>query len=259
VGRLNPYSVPDTVRSALGAADIIVEDTMSYDISLRFYNSRFIGTPGSIEEIIAFFKRKNFRISDITVCNENNVDFHWDLYDPNEQLIVTAAYTYCGMNFRCFNDEEQLELTTYIAWGKIDETRMGDTFLAITTFQTALFTRQENDPAYFSDLFLEIGKHLFAVTNPDFGWMDTESFAGFTMDEDISSFMIPYTYWANFLGEGYVKKYGKEKLLSAPVWHSEILSPGGILLVLSPILGVHPGDTELLKNYCNSPHSAPGV
>lgn len=222
---------------------------MSQDISLRFYNSQVIGKPGSIEDIIAFFKRKDFRIFDINVRDENNVDFHWDLYDPNEQIIVAAAYKQSGINFQCFNDDDQLELTTYIGWVKTDTNELGDTFLAITTFQTALFTREENNPIYFSNRLLEIGKHLFAITHPDFGWMDMESFAGFTRDEDISSIMIPYTYWANFLGKKYVKKYGKEKLLKAPVWHSEILKPEGALLILSPVLGVHTGDTEFLKNY----------
>jgi len=222
---------------------------VSQDISLRFYHSQFIGKPGSIEEIAALFIQKNFRIFDINVRDGNGVDFYWDSYDPHAQMILAAAYRCHGINFQCFNAEEQLALTAYIGWVEIDETRPGDTFLAITTFQTALFTRQENNPAYFSRLFLEIGRCLFAVVTPDFGWIDMEGFAGLTEDEDISSLAIPYTYWANFLGERYVKKYGKEKLLSAPVWHSGILKPEGVLLVLSPILGVHPGDTELLKNY----------
>ncbi len=48
---------------------------------------------------------------------------------------------------------------------------------------------------------------------------------------DLESGRVPYLYEINFFGPKLVESLGKERLLSVPVWRSQQLADGGILLV----------------------------
>lgn len=72
-----------------------------------------------------------------------------------------------------------------------------------------------------------------------FGYFDMEGYDDFT-DEAVSATQLKKIYWANFFGEPYVKKYGKEFLLGAPGYKKAELADGTIEYILTEDLFTPP-------------------
>lgn len=110
------------------------------------------------------------------------------------------------------------------------------------------FKKEENIQA-----FLALTKDLFAWGNMLYGYAchraDYEAKNGYQAVEDWGGGVkmlaegawatnlyecLPGIYWANFFGKLFVDWFGRERMLSAPCYHCEELSGGGILLLTAP-------------------------
>jgi hypothetical protein len=60
---------------------------------------------------------------------------------------------------------------------------------------------------------------------------------------------LPGIYWANFLGQNFVEKLGRSRLLSAPCYKVEELTDGGLLFLTghSPLVVINPEMTMMRK------------
>lgn len=65
-----------------------------------------------------------------------------------------------------------------------------------------------------------------------YGYFDMQGFDD-SMDEAVTATELKKIYWANFFGQPYVRKYGKEFFLGAPGWRKKELSDGTIEYLLT--------------------------
>lgn len=217
---------------------------MSYEPHLAFMNSKTLGQTHSLETLIRIIQQLGYSVHRLKVGDYQNSIASWDVYDQQTQRELKTAYENKQLEFTARHIEEDFELLFYLNWQEY-------TYVDAVSFQTALFTRRENDPSYHAHLFLELGKGVYAYLVPDFGWLDICQTGGYTWYDDIEELKIPHIYWANFFSPAYVRKYGREKLLTGPAWLVEELGDGGILYVLGESLAYG-------SEYAVSPESVKG-
>jgi len=92
-----------------------------------------------------------------------------------------------------------------------------------------LIAREEKIETLF-ELLIEIGKAMYPVLQPAFGYVGYSGEAPGTIFDDVYSYKLKKIYPVTFFGPDYVSKYGKDYLLKAPVWKTELLPDGGVFL-----------------------------
>ena len=207
---------------------------MSYEPNLVFLNSKTLGQPNSLEVIIAAVRMMGYRVTDLTVGSYKDQVAFWSEYNQEAQDELGIAYARRELSFEAKNGLTTLEVLLYLHWEEPPQSIARRAHVGAVSFQTALFRRSECNPKYYSRLFLDLGKSLYEVVLPDFGWIDVCSPAGYTWYDDVDALAVPHLYWANFFGPPYVASIGREKIMSAPAWSIEELSDGGLLYVLAP-------------------------
>jgi len=207
---------------------------MSASLHLLFLDSQHLGKPQSLEQVIQLFVNAGFEISQLKI--ENKI-MSWEEYAQEPAKIMKLAYDAKELSFLAFNSEWSLEILQQIGWGiaKLGGERRA--WIRTITDNTPYFWRTEYNPARYSRFFLDIGKRLYEILRPTFGWSDFD-YGLRTTHEDIEALQLPVIYWANFFGPAYVDKIGRDKILSAPVWRIEELPDGGLLYVLASCPGL---------------------
>lgn len=199
---------------------------MSSSVDILFLDSQTLGQSKSLEAIFQVFIANQFEVRHVRVADE--------IYDADIEMF-RKAYVTQAISFSAVNDSWPIEVFQQIAWG---ETQMGGerrAYIRTSTESVALW-REEYDNSRYCTLFLELGKHLYEVVKPSFGWIDL--YHGWTTThEDIESINLTHLYWANFFGPRYMECIGRDKILNAPAWDIEELSDGGLLYLLAPHLG----------------------
>lgn len=109
---------------------------------------------------------------------------------------------------------------TFDTWGK-----------SFNMVDGSLITTRENVDR-FASFFLQISLSLYPILSPTFGRVDYLTAASGDVFDEVPALETEKLYWATFLGPEYVRKYGKEYLLNAPVWNKVELPDGGVLLQL---------------------------
>lgn len=207
---------------------------MSASLHIVFLDSQHLGKPRSLEQVVQVFLSAGFEIDQFKVEDEV---MSWGEYAQKPEEIIAVAYKAKELSFPAFNPEWRLEILQQIGWGI---TKMGGerrAWIRTITDNTPYFWHAEYNPAKYSRLFLDIGKSLYEVLGPTFGWVDFD-YGLFTTHEDIEALELPTLYWANFFGPAYVNKIGRDKILSAPAWAIEELADGGLLYVLASCPGL---------------------
>lgn len=97
----------------------------------------------------------------------------------------------------------------------------------MTSWNGPLVRFAEYDHIYHSRLLLDIGKSLYTILLPTFGWIDFGQTGGHTWFEDLEQSRISHIYWANYFGLDYLSQVGREKVENAPAWSYEPLKDGG--------------------------------
>lgn len=207
---------------------------MSASLHILFLDSEHIGKPKSLEQVVQVFLDFGFEIDQFTIENK---DVSWEEYAQKPRDIMALAYDANELFFRAFNSKWRFEILQQIGWGirKLSSERRA--WIRTVTDNTPYFWRAEYNPRSYSRFFLDIGKGLYEVLRPSFGWIDFD-YGLRTTHEDIEALRLPVIYWANFFGPAYVNRIGRDHILQAPAWAIEELSDGGLLYVLASCPGL---------------------
>ena len=93
---------------------------------------------------------------------------------------------------------------------------------------------QGGDRAPTARVLLELSKQLFEIFKPIYTSIDFQYKSDpQSIKKSLQTRRIQELYWANLFALEYVRTYGREFFLNAPVWKVEELSNGGILIQLS--------------------------
>lgn len=147
--------------------------------------------------------------------------------------------------FLAFHRHNELEFLVHLGWNPAYSPHIAT--LHVSTYQRILFSDGNPDePAYDSVYYgrqvLDLGKALYAVTSPEFGWADYGPPDMSPSNEEVSTFRVfdnlDGVYWANFFSPRFVERIGRERLAQPPFGWSEPLPDGGMLyLVASTYFG----------------------
>ncbi|WP_448600889.1 hypothetical protein [Thermoflexus hugenholtzii] len=196
---------------------------MTMFLNIHFLDSQTLGKPGILEDIIAFFEKIGFDIKEFEVNNEK-ILWKEDLY---------LAYNAKNCWFSAFNSWWRFEVHQIIAWDVPELGGLGRHYIRTINNNEPYFWEPEKDPEKYARFYLDIGKGLYTILQPTFGWIEWDLEWLPTRHEDIENLRLPALYWANFFGPPYVQKLGREKILKAPAWRIEELPDGGLLYILA--------------------------
>ena len=205
---------------------------MSASLDIFFLDSHTLGDPITLERVVQALMGIDFSIEEFKV---NNQAIAWEREPESMRRLLTLAHQARNCYFLAWNAEWRLEIRQHIAWDSPKGIK--EAWIRTTTDNTPYFWRAEYNPARYSRFFLDIGKRLYEVLRPTFGWIDFD-YGLRTTHEDIEALELPTLYWANFFGPAYVDKIGRDKILSAPAWAIEELPDGGLLYVLASCPGL---------------------
>jgi hypothetical protein len=215
---------------------------MSTSSVILFLDSATLGGRGSLEKMVSGFEDLNFIIEKVRV---EETEFSKDEYYRHQQEIFNLGYSEQALSFNAVNLEWGIEIFQQIAWGEQKMGASNRAYIRTTTDNIALW-RLGYDNAAYSTFFLDIGRHLYQLVQPTFGWID--QYHGWTTThEDIESLQLRHLYWANFFGPRFIENFGRANLLNAPAWRTEELPDGGILYLVAPHLGVDADHVSLSK------------
>jgi len=207
---------------------------MSASLDILFLNSSTLGDPITLEKIIQVFLGMRFSIEEFKV---NNQPVAWEKEPEGMRRLLILAHQARDCYFLAWNAEWQLEIRQYLVWGSLKMGKEERAWICSSTDNTPYFWRAEYNPRSYSRFFLDIGKGLYEVLRPSFGWIDFD-YGLRTTHEDIEALRLPVIYWANFFGPAYVNRIGRAHILRAPAWAIEELSDGGLLYVLASCPGL---------------------
>lgn len=205
---------------------------MSAALDILFLDSCTLEDPLTLEKVVQVFLEKGFSIEEFKI---NYQVMAWEKGPESMRRLLSLAYQAQNCYFLAWNAEWRLEIRQHIAWDSPKGQQ--EAWIRTTTDNTPYFWYEEYNPARYSRFFLDIGKSLYEVLRPTFGWIDFD-YGLRTTHEDIEALELPVLYWANFFGPAYVDKIGRDKILTAPAWAIEELSDGGILYVLASCPGL---------------------
>lgn len=205
---------------------------MSASLDIFFLDSHTLGDPITLERVVQVFLDLGFEIDEFEV---NNQAMAWEREPGSMRKLLTLAHQARNCYFLAWNAEWRLEIRQHIAWDSPKGEK--EAWICTTTDNTPYFWYAENNPARYSRFYLDIGKALYEILRPTFGWIDFD-YGLRTTHKDIEALELPTLYWANFFGPAYVNKIGRDKILSAPAWRIEELPDGGLLYVLASCPGL---------------------
>lgn len=225
---------------------------MSATLDLTFLDSATLGQPGSLEKLIAAYTELGFAI-EAPEAGDRKIE--WSAFMQQPEASLAEAYRNSRLDFHAFQPSRNFGVYQQTAWG---ETLLGAprrAWVSASTDNTPYFWKSAEEAQAYADLLLALGKRLYAAVRPSFGWIDF-NYGLRTSHEDIEAGKLPAIYWANFFGESYLRSLGREFLLQAPVWRTELLRDEGVLLVLAPSPGIAAShaSVEQLKDYFSVPH-----
>lgn len=206
---------------------------MSQSLRIAFMHIDRDTASFDLQRIANVFLNLKFEIYQFEIKEEM---VSWNDFAKNPAEITRVAHDAHGFSFRCYHDARRLEIYQQVAWEVGENDQQAHIWMSSTTDNTPYFWRVEYDPPAYSRFLLDVGKHLYAVGHPRFGWIDFD-FGLFTSYEDIELLELPILYWANFFSPIYVSKIGRSKILTAPAHNVEELPDGGFLYVLSSCPG----------------------
>lgn len=199
---------------------------MSQEITLFLAQPKELEQRPTVEEIFELFTIRGYTVSDITVgySAEQFVNYGTDVDTALWHVqAVKAVWLYAT------HKDSELELDIVIDWSG----RERRPFIRIFTHQLMLFIgsdfRPEIDRLLYQATLLGLGKDLYKVTRPIFGFIDGGSTEIAPTDDQLESLELPHLYWANFYGQPFVERIGRQKLLHVSTGLVEEFTDGGFL------------------------------
>ena len=152
--------------------------------------------------------------------SETRFTFKQEYSEHSKRKYITISKNNVGMG------------AIYISGSYKKEIAKKFSFLMLCPNYANLLTKKENENYFPPEDFVEIAKIVFQESNSVGAWGGIEERLEH-YDWEFEDCIL----WINFFGEELVKKYGKEKLLSAPAYKVEELSNKGILIWSSYLFG----------------------
>lgn len=206
---------------------------MSYEPHLMLFNSNRLDNTSSLDRLIDVVENKGYTISALKVGDYRQIYATWSCYDQLAKAELSVAYEHQQLSFVALKTDDSFEVRLSLGWGLAHLNKPNRSIVKAVCLQTPRFNRDEENPKYYSRLFLDLGKQLFNTLQPTFGWLEVCEPAGHTSFDEVESLELPHLYWANFFSPAYVEKIGRNRILTAPAWSIEELADGGLLYVLS--------------------------
>jgi hypothetical protein len=203
---------------------------MTMFLNIHFLDSRTLGNPGSLERILLFFEETGFIIKKFKIKKET-IPWEGGLEKNEEKLQL--SYEHKGCWFSAFNHIWRFEIYQDIFWDVPELGGKGRCYVCTSNNNEPYFWDPDRDPERYARFYLDIGKGLYTILQPTFGWIEWDLEWLPTKHEDIENLRLPALYWANFFGPPYVRKLGRDKILKAPAWRIEELPDGGLLYILA--------------------------
>jgi hypothetical protein len=197
-------------------------------LNIHFLDSRTLGKPGSLERILLLFEEIGFVIKEFKIGGES-VGQEGEFKKTDLALV----YEQKGCWFSAFNPIWRFEIYQYVFWDVPELGGEGRCYICTRNNNEPYFWEPEKDPERYARFYLDIGKGLYTILQPTFGWIEWDLEWLPTKHEDIEHLRLPALYWANFFGPPYVRKWGRDRILKAPAWRVEELPDGGLLYVLA--------------------------
>ncbi len=205
---------------------------MSASLDITFLDSHTLADHATLGQVLHAFTSAGFSIKEFKI---NSHVTAWKKDIESIQRLITRACEARDVSFLAWNTEWRLEIRQQIAWNSPAGER--EAWIRTTTDNTPYFWHAESDPAAYSRFYLDLGKQLYEILQPSFGWIDFD-YGLRTTHDDIAALNLPVLYWANFFGPEFVVKIGRNRILGAPTGIIEELDNGGILYVLSSCPGL---------------------
>lgn len=207
---------------------------MSASLQIVFLDSDYIGHPRSLEDVLQTFIGAGFAIEELQVGRRT---INKEEYAQQVSDMLALAYNLMELSFRAFHPTWHLELYQQVGWGLPNLGGEKRAWVRTSTDNTPYFWRPEYNPELYSRRFLDLGKRLYSVVHPSFGWIDFD-YGLLTTHQDIEALRLPVLYWANFFGPSYTAKIGRGKIAAAPNWRVEELLDGGLLYLIASSPGL---------------------
>ncbi len=208
---------------------------MSQELDIVFLDSQCLGAPHSVEGIIEVFSSAGFEIGSFEIDGDSAGD--WAEYCAKPDALMRRAYSAEQLSFVAYHADRHFEALQQVAWGMRNLGGARRAWVRTSTDNTPYFWRSEYHCAGYSRFYLDIGRRIYAVLRPSFGWVDF-NYGLRTTHEDIEALALPALYWANFFGPTYVKKVGRHRITRAPAFCIEDLPDGGLLYTLASCPGL---------------------
>ena len=230
-------------------------------LNLAFYESSFLGAPGSVEGIFDALNSRQIIIGPIWFGNLAGETYgYWNDYQENiREEICKLSYIYKQVSFIFSERRDEPERVGIVAsveirWPETDRSKSQYPchYLKLTTHATAMFTQEKYDGTNNCARLLELAEILYQSYRPKFGWIERGLLSGYTTMEQIQNLEISHVYWANFFGPDYVEKYGREYFFGAPGWRCCLLADRGCMYVLSSNINRHKQGMKSLEEEVKS-------
>jgi hypothetical protein len=198
---------------------------MSADLTLQFFGFGDVDL-AFLRDLVEIYQDFQFDLQTVAVERRT----HSDLSGATFSVLTEAMQRTQDGCFTFYHPGLRLEIVQQVAWGQ----RLGGcdrVFLSASTDNTPYFWGSVEQAQRYAEVMLALGKRIFALANPIFGWCDF-NYGLRTWFEDLAEHRPNALYWANYLGSEMVSRLGHEKLARAPQWRLETLEPSGVLYVL---------------------------
>lgn len=216
---------------------------MSEPLSLLFHQIEPPRDVEAIKQYVTLFQTEGYSIHAVGVFRELSspkLEFHQSVDDA-----LPAAQQRENIHFRAEHPENRLSLGVYIHWSFAESE---DSSLWLACDQLLLFSDGlDENPAYTAVYYwrhlLDLGKQLYAITRPRFGWIDHSEPGASPSNEEIADFRVfdhirsqlGDVYWANFFSPDFVARIGRDRLTNPPIGWSEALADGGMVYVIGSL------------------------
>jgi hypothetical protein len=208
--------------------------------TIRFLQPEQLGRSGSLEAILKVLYNREFAIHYMYI--EPMAEEHMKFNPTSSEIdeVLWTAYEKRLLHVRVTDTARGggLQLGINLSWDRLEPNHLSrqEFFVQASRYSKVLFTKKEYDPEYYALRLMALGRDLYHVLHPAFGWIDLCRTQGHTRMEDVQALRLAHIYWANFLGPTYVSHWRRDRLLALPASHVEILANGGILIVLTQTL-----------------------
>jgi hypothetical protein len=89
-----------------------------------------------------------------------------------EAGVTERAFNVQSFGFWATSHQKRFEINQQVGWGVKNLGAENLAYISASTFSTAPFRNDGEENAYYSRLMLDLGKSLYEIARPTFGWIE---------------------------------------------------------------------------------------